>query len=284
MAVIKVKSVSNARRNYSKYTFEELTKGKKVEKRLTKKLKEKSGRNSQGRITVRHQGGGHKRRMRLVDFDRTEKLNIEGRVASIEYDPNRTCYIMLVIYKDGDKRYHLAPTGIKEGDKVICAIRAKIKTGNRVRIDNIPPGFFIYNVEMFEGKGGQICRTAGGTAKLVSLDGKYAQVELPSKEVRFVPKGCFATIGQVSNSEHSNLKVGKAGRKRWMGKRPQVRGKVMNPCDHPHGGGEGRNSIGLKHPKTPWGLPALGFKTRKRKNITNKWRVKDRKGKDVISK
>ena len=283
MAVKKVKPVSNARRNYSKYTFEELTKGKAPEKRLLKKKKEKAGRNSQGKLTVRHRGGGHKRKLRIVDFDRTAKLNIEGTVTSIEYDPNRSAYIILVTYKDGDKRYHLAPHGIKEGDKVLCAQRAKIKPGNRIQIDNIPPGFSIYNVEMFKGKGGQICRTAGANAKLVSLDGKHAQIELPSKEVRFVPKGCFATIGQVSNPEHGNLKVGKAGRKRWMGKRPQVRGKAMNPCDHPHGGGEGGTSIGMKHPKTPWGLPALGFKTRKRKT-TNKWRVRDRKGRDVIDK
>ncbi len=283
MPVKKVKPVSNARRNYSKYTFEELTKGKKPEKRLLKSKKNQAGRNAQGKLTVRHRGGGHKRKLRVIDFDRTKKLNIEGKVTSIEYDPNRSAYIMLVTYKDGDKRYHLAPSKIKEGDQVLCAIRAKMKPGNRVRIDNIPPGFSIYNVEMFKGKGGQICRTAGGAAKLVSLDGKHAQIELPSKEVRFVPKDCFATIGQVSNTEHSNLKIGKAGRKRWMGKRPQVRGKAMNPCDHPHGGGEGGTSIGMKHPKTPWGLPALGFKTRKRKNPTNKWRVKDRKGHDVIS-
>ncbi len=283
MAVKKVKPVSNARRNYSKYTFEELTKGKKPEKRLLRAKKENAGRNSQGKLTVRHRGGGHKRKYRVIDFDRTAKLNIEGKVTSIEYDPNRTCYIMLVTYKDGDKRYHIAPGKIQEGDTIICAERTKAKVGNRLQLKNIPPGFSIYNVEMFEKKGGQMCRTAGSSGKVVSLEGKYAQVELPSKEVRYVPKACYATIGQVSNSEHSNLKIGKAGRKRWMGKRPQVRGKAMNPCDHPHGGGEGGASIGMKHPKTPWGLPALGFKTRKRKT-TNRWRVKDRKGRDVISK
>lgn len=280
MAVKKVKPVSNARRNYSKYTFEELTKGKKPEKRLLTKKKEKAGRNSQGRLTVRHRGGGHKKRLRKVDFDRTKKLNIEGTVTSIEYDPNRSAYIMLVTYKDGDKRYHLAPEGIKEGTKVLCAQRAKIKRGNRVQLKNIPPGFSIYNIEMFEGRGGQVCRSAGSSAKLLSLEGPMAHIELPSKEVRLVKKECYATIGEASNIEHSNLKVGKAGRKRWMGKRPQVRGKAMNPCDHPHGGGEGATSIGMKHPKTPWGLPALGFKTRKNKK-TDKYRVRDRKGRTV---
>ncbi|MBU1018369.1 MAG: 50S ribosomal protein L2 [Patescibacteria group bacterium] len=280
MAVKKVKPISNARRNYSKYTFEELTKGKSPEKRLLTKKKEKAGRNSQGKLTVRHRGGGHKKRLRKVDFSRIAKLNIEGTVTSIEYDPNRTAYIMLVTYKDGDKRYHLAPEGILEGDKLLCAEKAKIKKGNRLKIKNIPPGFSICNIEMFEGRGGQLCRSAGGGAKLASLEGKMAHIELPSKEVRLVSKECFATIGVVSNIEHSNLKIGKAGRKRWMGKRPQVRGKAMNPCDHPHGGGEGATSIGMKHPKTPWGLPALGFKTRKNK-LTNKYRVRDRKGRQV---
>ena len=280
MAVKKVKPVSNARRNMSKYTFEELTKGKKPEKRLLTKKKENAGRNAQGKLTVRHRGGGHKKRLRTIDYNRIQKLNIEGKVTAIEYDPNRTSYLMLVTYKDGDKRYHIAPEGIKEGDQVLCAIRAKIKKGNRVKIENIPPGFSIFNIEMFEGRGGQICRSAGSSAKLLSLEGPMAHIELPSKEVRLISKKCYATIGEASNTEHSNLKVGKAGRKRWMGKRPQVRGKVMNPCDHPHGGGEGATSIGMASPKTPWGMPALGFKTRKNK-LTNKYRVRDRKGRTI---
>ncbi len=283
MAVQKVKPVRNARRQFSRYTFEELTKNKRPEKRLLVGKISKAGRNSTGRITVRHQGSGHKKKLRAIDFNQVEKLNIEGTVTSIEYDPNRTCYLMLVTYKDGDKRYHIAPEEMKTGTKIICAKRTKVKIGNRMQLQNIPVGFTIHNIEIFKGKGGQIARSAGSEAKLVSLDGPYAQIELPSKEVRLVPKECYASIGQIGNIEHSNLKVGKAGRSRWMGIRPTVRGKVMNPVDHPHGGGEGKNPIGLKHPKTPWGLPALGVKTRKHSS-TNKWRIKDRKGKDIIVK
>ena len=276
MAVQRVKPVRNARRQFSRYTFEELTKGKKPEKALLVGKISKAGRNMNGRITVRHQGGGHKKRLREIDFNQVEKLNIEGTVTSIEYDPNRTCYLMLVTYKDGNKRYHIAPEGMKAGTKIICAKKAKVKIGNRMQLNSIPIGFTIHNVEIFKGKGGQIVRSAGSGAKLISLDGPYAQIELPSKEVRLAPKECYASIGQVSNIEHSNLKVGKAGRSRWMGIRPTVRGKVMNPVDHPHGGGEGKAPIGRPAPVTPWGKPTLGYKTRKKNKPSNKYIVKRR--------
>jgi len=265
MGVKPIKPTTPGRRNMSAYTFEEVTKSK-PNKKLTKRLNKRSGRNNQGRITVRHRGGGHKKMYRLVDFNRADKHNVEGKVAAVEYDPYRTAYIILVHYTDGDKRYHLAPQDIKVGDKVILAEKTKIKPGNRMLISNVPVGFSVYNIELSKGKGGQIIRSAGSFAKIISQeDAKHTQVQLPSGEVRLVTKSCYASVGEVSNVEHSNIKIGKAGRKRNMGKRPQVRGKVMNPCDHPHGGGEGNQPIGLKHPKTPWGMPALGFKTRKRK-------------------
>lgn len=202
----------------------------------------------------------------MVDFNRIEKHNIEGKVVAVEYDPYRTAYIILVNYSDGDKRYHLAPQGIKVGDSVLLGDKTKIKPGNRMLIKNIPVGFSVYNIELSKGRGGQIIRSAGSSAKIVSQeDNKHTQVLLPSGEVRLVSKNCYASVGEMSNVEHSNIKIGKAGRKRNMGRRPAVRGKVMNPCDHPHGGGEGNQPIGLKHPKTPWGMPALGYKTRKRK-------------------
>lgn len=215
---------------------------------------------------------------RVIDFKGTDKLNIRGKVKSIEYDPNRTAYIMLIQYKDGEKRYQLAPQGIEVGAEIITSEKAKIKVGNRMMIKNIPVGYEIYNVELHEGKGGQMARSAGSSIKLVSLMGEHAQVQMRSGETRLVNKNCYASIGTVGNIEHENIKIGKAGRNRLKGKRPQVRGKVMNPVDHPHGGGEGANPIGLKHPKTPWGLPALGFKTRKRK-YTDKMIVKDRRRK-----
>ncbi|MBT5016386.1 50S ribosomal protein L2 [Candidatus Peregrinibacteria bacterium] len=280
MAVRKVKATTPGRRQMSVSTFEEVTTNKPL-KSLVKSKKRSSGRNSQGRITVRHRGGGAKSHYRQIDFDRTKNLNIEGRVATIEYDPNRNAYIMLVFYKNGDKRYHIAPDKIKVDDRILTAPQTKIKTGNRLHVENIPVGFSIYNIELTPGKGGQIVRSAGASAKLISLESKMAQVQLPSGEVRLVHKHAFATIGSVSNAEFSNIKIGKAGRNRHKGKRPQVRGKVMNPCDHPHGGGEGSNPIGLKHPKTPWGLPALGVKTRKRKK-TNMYRLRDRKGRNLI--
>lgn len=244
--------------------------------------KRTSGRNSQGRITIRHRGGGAKAHYRIVDFKHKDNIGIEGRVESIEYDPNRNAYIMLVVYRNGDRRYHLAPEGIKVNDKILTQSKVKIRTGNRCELQYIPVGFSIYNIELQAGQGGQIVRSAGASAKLVSLEGKMAQVQLPSGEVRFVPKEGFASIGVVSNAPYNNISWGKAGRTRWRGRRPQVRGKAMNPVDHPHGGGEGSNPIGLKYPKTPWGLPALGVKTRKRKSRTDIFRIRDRKGKNLI--
>ncbi len=277
MALKKFKPITPGRRQMSVASFEEVTKTK-PEKTLTRKISKTSGRNNSGRITVRHRGGGAKRLYRVIDFKRTDKINIEAKVKAVEYDPNRTAYIILANYKDGEKRYHIAPEGIKVGDKIITKEKAKVKKGNRMMLKSIPVGYNIYNVELHEGKGGQFARSAGSSLKLVSLEGDHAQIQMPSGEVRLVSKKCYATIGTVSNAEHSNIKIGKAGRKRHLGRRPQVRGKAMNPVDHPHGGGEGGSPIGLKHPKTPWGLPALGFKTRKR-HYTDKMIVKDRRRK-----
>jgi len=277
MALKKFKPTTPGRRQMSVASFEEVTRTT-PEKSLVKRIKKHSGRNNSGSITCRHRGGGAKKMYRIMDFKRSDKNGIEGKVTSVEYDPNRTAYIMLVTYKDGEKRYHIAPTEIKVGDDIITKEKAKVKNGNRMLISNIPVGFNIYNVELHIGKGGQMGRSAGTAIKLVSLEGDYAQVQMPSGEIRLVNKECYATIGMVSNIDHNNIKIGKAGRKRHMGKRPEVRGKAMNPVDHPHGGGEGATSIGLKHPKTPWGLPALGFKTRRR-HQTDKLIVKDRRRK-----
>jgi len=259
-------------------TYEELTKNVKPMKSLLKATKEHAGRNNQGIITVRHRGSGNKTMIRVVDFDQRDKMDIEATIRSIEYDPNRSAFIMLVCYKDGTYRYHLAPEGMVAGDKIVTAKKAKARIGNRMMLESIPIGFAIHNVQIDLNGGGQLAKTAGSCAKLVSLDGEYAQVQLPSGEVRFVPKTCFATIGRISNIDHSNVTIGKAGRNRWKGQRPEVRGKAMNPCDHPHGGGEGNCPIGLKYPKTPWGLHALGVATRRRK-YADRWIVKTRKGK-----
>jgi len=277
MAVKTYKPTTPGRRQMSVASFKEVTRTK-PEKSLTKNLKKNAGRNNQGRITVRHRGGGHRRAYRMIDFMRTDKLNIPGKIAAIEYDPNRTAYIMLINYKDGEKRYHIAPEGIQVGDEIMTKEKTKIKTGNRLKVKNLPLGQVIHDIELKEQKGGQVVRSAGSYGKIISLEGKYAQLQLPSGEVRLISKDCYATIGIVSNVDNSNIKIGKAGRSRWLGRRPQVRGKVMNPCDHPHGGGEGNQPIGLKHPKTPWGMPALGFKTRKRRS-TDKWIIKDRRRK-----
>lgn len=277
MALKKFKPTTPARRQMSVSSFDEVTRTK-PEKSLTKVIKKHSGRNNTGRITVRHRGGGSKRLYRVIDFKRFDKKNIEGTITSVEYDPNRTAYIMLVTYKDGEKRYHLAPEGIKVGEKIMTAEKAKIKVGNRMFIRNIPVGYNIYNVEMKKEKGGQLGRSAGSALKLVSLEGNHAQVQMPSGEIRLVEKEGYATIGQVSNIDNNNVVIGKAGRMRHKGRRPQVRGKAMNPVDHPHGGGEGGSPIGMKHPKTPWGMPALGLKTRRRK-YTDKMIVKDRRRK-----
>ncbi len=277
MAIKVYKPTTPGRRNMSGYSFDEITK-KKPEKSLTSSKKKFAGRNNQGKITVRHQGGGHKKLYRIIDFKQRDKIGIPAKVTSVEYDPNRTAYIMLVNYADGEKRYHIAPESIKVGTEIITKEKSKAKPGNRMALKNVPPGYFIHNVELKLGRGGQIIRSAGSKGRVVAVEGPSAQVELPSGEIRLIDKNCFATIGTVSNGEHSNIKVGKAGRNRWKGKRPSVRGKVMNPIDHPHGGGEGLQSIGLKTPKTPWGMPALGFKTRRRK-YSDKLIVKSRRAK-----
>ena len=237
---------------------------KKPERKLLLSLKKKAGRGRSGRITVRHRGGGVKRLYRLIDFGQ-EKLGIPGKVIALEYDPNRTAYIALIEYGNGEKRYILAPKDLKVGDEIICQEAAEMKIGNRVRLTNIPVGTQVYNIELEPGKGGKIVRAAGTSAKVVAQEPPYTHLELPSKEIRKVPQQCFASIGQVSHPEKRFEVIGKAGRKRLKGWRPTVRGTVMNPIDHPHGGGEGRTPIGLKYPKTPWGKPAKGVKTRRKK-------------------
>ncbi|KKP39032.1 MAG: 50S ribosomal protein L2, large subunit ribosomal protein L2 [Candidatus Peregrinibacteria bacterium GW2011_GWF2_33_10] len=265
MAIKSFKPVTPGRRNMTVASFSEVTKSK-PEKSLTCFIKNRAGRDSNGTISVRHRGGGHKRLYRMIDF-KHDKLRVKGKVMSVEYDPYRSAYIMMVSYTDGEKRYHLAPNDIKVGDVVVSAPKTSINTGNRLQIGNVPPGFNIFNIELNPGCGGKLVRSAGTCAQVVSTDsGKYVQVKFPSGEIRLINKECYATIGTVGNLDHNNITIGKAGRSRWMRRRPEVRGKVMNPCDHPHGGGEGSNSIGLKYPKTPWGKHALGVKTRKRKH------------------
>lgn len=257
-------------------TFEELTKGKKAEKTLTRGTKRSSGRNSNGRITVRHRGGGHKRKYRRIDFKRN-KDGIPGTVKAIEYDPNRSARIALIQYPDGDKRYILAPLYLEVGAKVLSGADCEILVGNCLLIGNIPTGTIIHNIEVKPGKGGQIARTAGAGAQLVAKEGEYAHIKMPSGEVRLVLTKCRATIGQVGNIDHENISLGKAGRNRWMGKRPRTRGVAMNPVDHPLGGGEGKSSGG-RHPCSPWGMPSKGFKTRKKSKPSSKYIVKKRKG------
>lgn len=276
------KPTTAGRRHSSGLTYEELTKDSRPEKSLLMKRQRHAGRNNQGRLTVRHRGGGNKWKYRMIDFKQTDKIGIPGTVSSVEYDPYRTAFLMLVNYKDGEKRYHIAPEGIHAGDTILCKERAKAKPGNRMMLKSIPVGFDIFNIELKSGKGGQMVRSAGSSAKLISLEGKMAQVEFPSKEVRFIHLNCYATVGRVSNVDNFNVSIGKAGKARHMGLRPEVRGKVMNPVDHPHGGGEGRNPIGMPHPKTPWGMPALGFKTRGRKKYSTKYIVRTRKGKQLV--
>jgi len=279
MPVRKVKPTSPGRRKMSFADFSGLTK-KRPEKALTKGKKRISGRGNNGRITIRHRGGGHKRLYREIDFRRTDKVNVPGTVHSIEYDPNRTAFIMLVFYADGDKRYHLAPEGVVVGDSIVCADRTKVKPGNRMQLEHIPTGYKIFNLEINLGRGGEVVRSAGTSATLVGFDKEYAMVQLPSNEVRRVRKNCSATIGTVCNGEHSLVRIGKAGRKRWMGRRPQVLGKSMNAVDHPHGGGEGHSPIGSKKgPRTPWGKRALGVKTRKRSKTSDKLIMRKRSNK-----
>ncbi len=268
---------TNARRNMSVTDYSGLTK-KAPEKSLLAPVSNKSGRNSYGRITVRHRGGGNRRKYRIIDFKR-DKFDVPATVASIEYDPNRSAHIALLQYEDGEKRYILAPAEIKVDDKVISGTTADIKPGNALPLINIPAGTIIHNVEMYPGRGGQLARAAGNSAQLMAKEGKYALLRLPSGELRNVPAECMATIGQVGNLDHENVKIGKAGRKRHMGWRPTVRGSVMNPCDHPHGGGEGKSPVGRPGPVTPWGKPALGYKTRAKKKASNKMIVKRRNGK-----
>jgi len=266
---------SPARRSMTVSTFEEITKSK-PEKSLVESLNKSGGRNSYGRITVRHRGGGAKRKYRIIDFKR-DKDGVSARVAAIEYDPNRTAYIALLYYADGEKRYIIAPVGLKVGDVVESGPNADIKPGNALPLENIPVGTMIHNIELKPGKGGQLVRAAGNAAQLMAKEGGNAQIRLPSGEVRIVRTTCKATVGQVSNIDHENVSIGKAGRKRWMGIRPTVRGVVMNPVDHPHGGGEGKSPIGRPSPVTPWGKPTLGYKTRKKKKKSDKYIVKRRK-------
>lgn len=276
MAIKKYKPTSPARRFMSVSAFEEIT-AKSPERSLLGKVKKNGGRNNAGRMTVRHQGGGNTRKYRIIDFKRT-KDGIPARVASIEYDPNRSANIALLVYKDGEKRYILAPYGLNVNDTLFSGADTDIKVGNALPISAIPVGTLIHNIELTPGKGGQLVRSAGNAAQLMAKEGAYAQVRLPSGEVRMISMNCRATIGQVGNLDYENISIGKAGRKRHMGIRPTVRGVVMNPCDHPHGGGEGKSPIGRPGPVTPWGKPTLGYKTRAKKNKTDKYIIKRRNG------
>ncbi|AMX00496.1 50S ribosomal protein L2 [Rummeliibacillus stabekisii] len=275
MAIKKYKPTSNGRRNMTSSDFAEITTNK-PEKSLLESTKRKAGRNNQGKITVRHNGGGHKRQYRVIDFKRT-KDGIPGRVATIEYDPNRSANIALINYADGEKRYILAPKGLVVGMTIVSGPDVDIKVGNALPLSNIPMGTTIHNIEMKPGKGGQLVRSAGTSAQILGKEGKYVIVRLQSGEVRMILATCRATIGEVGNEQHELINIGKAGRTRWMGKRPTVRGSVMNPNDHPHGGGEGKSPIGRKSPMTPWGKPALGYKTRKKKNNSDKLIIRRRK-------
>jgi large subunit ribosomal protein L2 len=263
MGIKVYKPTSAGRRDMTSLTFDEITRTE-PERALLIPRKERSGRNFRGKITIRHRGGGNKRRIRIIDFKR-DKFGIPARVDSIEYDPNRSARIALVVYADGDKRYIIAPLGLKVGDRLMAGPTAEIRVGNALPLANIPTGTMIHNIELTEGRGGQVARSAGIAAQLLAKEGANAQVRMPSGEVRLISQRCMATIGQVGNPDHGNVKIGKAGRKRWLGWRPSVRGTAMTPRDHPHGGGEGRAPIGMASPKTPWGKPALGFKTRRNK-------------------
>lgn len=274
MAIKIYKRNTAGRRNMSVVKSEAVDEKRRPEKSLLAKMKSRAGR-SWGKISVRHQGGGHKKRYRRVDFFQ-DKFGVPGRVAALEKDPNRSAFIALVNYRDGEKRYVLAAEGLKVGDEIVNGPDAPIKTGNRTKVKNIPVGTIISNCELFPGRGGQTARSAGSGAVLSAVEEKTAQIRMASGEIRLVSNECYATIGAVSNFEHNAINIGKAGRKRWMGVRPAVRGTVMNPVDHPHGGGEGRQGIGLKHPKTPWGKPALGKKTRKKFKYSNKFIIKRR--------
>lgn len=268
MPMKKMKPTTSARRQMSVADFSDLAK-KRPEKSLVCGKQRISGRGSNGRISIRHRGGGHKRLLRDVDFKQIDKKNIPATVAALEYDPNRSARLALLHFEDGEKRYVLAPQNLRPGDTVVAGERTKVKTGNRMQLQYIPVGYKVFNLEMNPGQGGKIVRSAGTSATLVGLDGDFAIIQLPSSEMRKLRKECAATVGTVSNPEHNLISIGKAGRVRWMGRRPQVLGVAMNAVDHPHGGGEGHSSIGLKAPKTPWGKKALGVKTRKRKHRSN---------------
>ena len=277
MSIKVYKPTSNSRRNMSVTDYSELSKVA-PERSLLEPLKNKSGRNNYGRITVRHRGGANRRKYRVIDFKRS-KFDVPAEVVSLEYDPNRSAHIALIKYEDGVKSYILAPAGLKVGDKVMAGPEADIKPGNALPLVNIPTGTVIHNVELYPGRGGQLARAAGNAAQLMAKEGEYALLRLPSGELRKVPANCMATVGQVGNLDHENVKIGNEGRKRHMGWRPTVRGSVMNPNDHPHGGGEGKSPIGRPGPVTPWGKPALGYKTRNKKKASNKMIVRRRNGK-----
>ena len=277
MAVKKYNPITPSRRQMTMPTFEEIT-SQEPEKSLLVALKVKAGRNNQGKITVRHRGGTVKRKYRIIDFKRNKDA-VTAKVATIEYDPNRTAYIALVVYADGEKRYILAPAGLKVGDIIESGVNADIKPGNALPLKNIPVGTVIHNIELQRGKGGQLVRAAGNSAQLMAKEGDYATLRLPSGEMRYVRIECRATIGTLSNATNDIVNIGKAGRKRHMGWRPTVRGSVMNPNDHPHGGGEGKSPVGRPSPVTPWGKPALGYKTRKNKKYSDKFIIKDRRSK-----
>jgi len=274
LSVQKFKPTTSSRRQMTIASFEEIT-ATEPEKSLLAPLFKHAGRNNQGKITVRHHGGGHKRKYRIIDFKRT-KDGIPGRVATIEYDPNRTSYIALINYADGEKTYIIAPKGLKVGDVITSGPQADIKVGNALPLENIPVGSVIHNIELKPGKGGQLVRAAGTSAQLLGKEDAYVTIRLTSGEIRRILKTCRATIGTVGNQDHELLNAGKAGRTRWLGKRPTVRGVVMNPNDHPHGGGEGRAPIGRKSPLSPWGMPTLGYKTRKKKKASSKYIVRGR--------
>jgi large subunit ribosomal protein L2 len=274
MGILFFKAYTPGTRHAVRPDFKELT-GTKPTKSLIVSSHSSKGRNNQGKITIRHRGGGHKRRYRLIDFKRN-KRNSLGKIVSIEYDPNRNARIALVQYADGDKRYILHPESVITGNQIEAGPNSSLNIGNSLPLDNIPLGYDVHNIELFPNKGGQIARSAGSSAKILAKEGDYVTLKLPSKEVRLVPKNCYATIGKVGNASHMNLTLGKAGRKRWLGTRPTVRGIVMNACDHPHGGGEGRSPIGRKHPCTPWGKPALGVKTRSKKKSTSIFIIRKR--------
>lgn len=273
MPVKKYKPVTPGTRGMTGYTFDEITKST-PERSLLLPLRKSGGRNAHGRVTVRHRGGGHKRFIRIVDFKR-DKRDIPAKVAAIEYDPNRTARLALLFYADGEKRYIIAPVDLKVGDTILAGAGVEIRSGNSLPISSIPVGTLIHNIEVQDGRGGQLVRSAGGAAQLLAKEGDFAQVRMPSGEVRLIRQTCYATIGQVGNLDHGNIKLGKAGRKRHKGIRPTVRGSAMTPRDHPHGGGEGRQSIGLPGPKSPWGKPTLGYKTRRNKK-TNQYIVRRR--------